>query len=63
MAAIFGTWMVEKMAGLLGPFTLVEGVLGLEGPLSLGVAVAALAALVAGLALVARRVVLPRDVT
>lgn len=63
MVAIFGTWMVEKIVSLPGPFTLAESVLGLGRPLSLGVAAAALAALTAALALVAQRVVLPRDVT
>jgi ABC-2 type transport system permease protein len=63
MVAIFGTWMVEKIAGLPGPFTLAENVLGLGQPLALGVAAAALAALTAALALVAQRVVIPRDVT
>jgi ABC-2 type transport system permease protein len=63
IVVIFATWMVEKIAGLPGPFTLAEGVLGLEGPLSLGVAAGALAAVTAVLALVAQRVVIPRDVT
>jgi ABC-2 type transport system permease protein len=63
VVAIFGTWMGEKIAGLPGPFTLAESVLGLESPLSFGVAVGALAAVTAGLALVAQRVVLPRDVS
>jgi ABC-2 type transport system permease protein len=63
IVAIFATWMVEKIAGLPGPFTLAEGVLGLEGPLSLGVAAGGLAAVTAALAVVAQRVVIPRDVT
>jgi ABC-2 type transport system permease protein len=62
IAVIFGTWMGEKIVGAPGPFGLVEGAL-MPGPLSLGVAAAALAALVAVLAVVTARVVLPRDVT
>jgi ABC-2 type transport system permease protein len=63
MVAIFGAWMVEKIAGVPGPFTLAESVLGLESPLSLGVAGGLLAAVTAALAVVAQRVVIPRDVT
>jgi ABC-2 type transport system permease protein len=63
VVAIFGTWMVEKIAGVPGPFTLAESVLGLESPLSLGVAAGLLAAVTAALAVVAQRVVIPRDVT
>lgn len=63
MVAIFGTWMVEKIVGSVGPFALVENALGLGGPLSLGAAAGALAAVVAVLAAVAQRVVIPRDVT
>ena len=70
MVAIFGTWIGEKIVGgWLGaggrflPYTLIENVLGLPAALSFGAAAAALVALTAALALVARRTVLPRDVT
>jgi ABC-2 type transport system permease protein len=63
IVVIFATWMAEKIAGLPGPFTLAEAVLGLEGPLSFGAAAGGLAAVTAGLAVVAQRVVIPRDVT
>jgi ABC-2 type transport system permease protein len=63
VVVIFGAWMVEKIAGVPGPFTLAESVLGLESPLSLGVAAGLLAAVTAALAVVAQRVVIPRDVT
>jgi ABC-2 type transport system permease protein len=70
MVAIFGTWIGEKIVGdWLGaggrflPYTLVENVLGLPGALSFGAAAAALVAVTGALALVARRVVVPRDVT
>ena len=70
MVAIFGTWIGEKIVGgWLGaggrflPYTLVENVLGLPAALSFGAAAAALVAVTAALALVARRTVLPRDVT
>jgi ABC-2 type transport system permease protein len=70
MVAIFGTWIGEKIVGgWLGaggrflPYQLVENVLGLPAALSFGAAAAALAAVTAALALVAQRVVLPRDVT
>ena len=45
------------------PTRSIENVLGLPAALSFGAAAAALVALTAALALVARRTVLPRDVT
>jgi hypothetical protein len=70
MVVIFGAWIGEKIAGgWLGdighylPFTLIENTLGLISPMAWGYAALALAALVVGLALVAQRVTLPRDVT
>ena len=70
MVAIFGTWIGEKIVGggsarwcASCPTRSVENVLGLPAALSFGAAAAALVALTAALALVARRTVLPRDVT
>jgi ABC-2 type transport system permease protein len=70
MVVIFGAWIGEKIAGgWLGdighylPFTLIENTLGLISPMAWGYAALALAALVVGLALVAQRITLPRDVT
>jgi ABC-2 type transport system permease protein len=70
MVAIFGVWIAEKIAGgWLGdigqylPFTLVENTLGLIHPMGWGSAALTLAGLIAALALVAQRVVTPRDVT
>jgi len=70
MVAIFGAWMAEKIGGgVLGdiaqylPYALIENVLGLNTPMAWGYAALALAGLTAGLAVVAQRTVVPRDVT
>jgi ABC-2 type transport system permease protein len=70
MVVIFGLWIAEKIAGgWLGelghylPFTLVENTLGLIKPMAWGYAALALAAVVAGLGVIAQRVFVPRDVT
>jgi len=70
MVAIFGGLIAEKVAGgYLGgagrflPYALIENVLGLNTPLAFGSAVLALTALTAALAVVAQRLVVPRDVT
>jgi ABC-2 type transport system permease protein len=70
MVAVFGAWMVEKIAGgwfgdvaQFFPFALIENVLGLTTPMAWGYAALALAGVTAGLALLAQRVFVPRDVT
>ena len=70
MVVIFGVWIAEKIAGgWLGdaghflPFTLIENTLGLIKPMAWGYAALALTGVVAGLALVAQRLTVPRDVT
>jgi ABC-2 type transport system permease protein len=70
MVAIFGFWMTEKIAGgwfgdvaQYFPFALIENTLGLISPMAWGYAALALAGLTAALAVLAQRVVVPRDVT
>jgi ABC-2 type transport system permease protein len=70
VVAIFGAWIGEKIVGdWIGsaadylPFHLVENVLGLTPSLPWGAAALLLAGITGGLALVALRAFLPRDVT
>jgi len=70
MVAIFGSWMIEKIAGgwfgdvaQYFPFALIENTLGLISPMAWGYAALALAGLTAALAVLAQRVFVPRDVT
>jgi hypothetical protein len=62
MVAVFGAWMVEKIAGgwfgdvaQFFPFALIENVLGLTTPMAWGYAALALAGVTAGLALLVQR--------
>jgi ABC-2 type transport system permease protein len=70
MVAIFGVWIAGKVVGdWIGdaaqylPFALIENVLGLTTGIAWGYAALALAGLTAGLALLAQRVSVRRDVT
>ena len=70
MVAIFGSWMIEKIAGgwfgdvaQYFPFALIENTLGLISPMAWGYAALALAGLTTALAVLAQRVFVPRDVT